>query len=276
MLTNNKEAVSTAENEKEGVIMHFKLGVVMEDIGDLESALAPFWQDNEECFEFVDETEFVVAAYKKAKDKRTLEEWAEGQGYVKVGEQWGYHSNPQTEFDWFEIGGRWAQSLLIKADVKEEDYKIEIPIDINILFIYREEKSEVFSEFKDMTEAVERLYEYEDSERWGSLHEFAMSQKLAEVDGRYGLYYNPNQVVEESDPPKAVPEGYRWVDAARIKDIEWELMASLSGKSFRVATVLDYDGEMREMDLSECENPFIDFIKTQNPELFFVVVDCHL
>lgn len=155
--------------------------------------------------------------------------------------EYGYWYNPYAQWDWYVIGGRWKGSLLIKEDVKE----------------------------------------------------FTV--------GRPG-------VIHSREAGKEV-EGYRWVDVAKIKDIEWGKMEEINrerlskfwdekhqdkerfftgikeGESkedylkrvvpFMTYSVLNGDGWYETEELTG-EEYFQEFIKDEDPEKYFAVVDCHI
>lgn len=99
--------------------------------------------------------------YPLKKVYKTLKEYAEEyHGYVYNEEEkgYGFYSNPNAFYDWYEIGGRWPCVFLVK----------------------------------------------------GTCDEYS-----------YGERYRSNESGE-------APEGYKWVSAARKKDIEWDVMMKLA------------------------------------------------
>ena len=86
----------------------------------------------------------------------------EHRGYVQNGEgMWGYTHNPNSKWDWWQIGGRFSRNFLVKEDLE------------------------------DCITSYDR----------------------------------------NSDEPDGAPEGYKYVDAARKKDICWDLMKQLTVES---------------------------------------------
>lgn len=100
----------------------------------------------------------VIPAYPSTKLFRTFEEYAEEQGvpFDEQKERYGYWYNPNAMWDWYSIGGRWADMFLVK----------------------------------------DTCTEFSPGER---------------------SWYN-------SEKEFVAPEGYRWVCAARKKDIDWQKM----------------------------------------------------
>lgn len=102
--------------------------------------------------------------------------------YSKEHEAFGYYTNPNSMWDWYQIGGRWPVTFLVKADCV--DYSI------------------------------------------------------GERD--YGD--------DESKYP--TPEGYRWVSAARKKDIQWQAM-----KDFKLGLARKGYQNLNSMFVSKTQSP---------------------
>ena len=182
---------------------HFVVGVLIDRLSSdaIERAMAPYQENNmldcpKEYLEFFDmedemreeyETETVTQVktpegalvFRHSSDipreeqelveipftvkYPTFEEFAKDyHGHAGPDEEtgrYGYWENPQAKWDWYEVGGRWTNMLLVK-DTLPDDVWVR--------------------------------------------------------GGHYG------QPVDES-----APEGYMWVDGAKIKDIEFEVMSNL-------------------------------------------------
>ena len=63
----------------------------------------------------------VIPAYPRTKLFRTFAEYAEGQGvpFDEQKERYGYWYNPNAMWDWYSIGGRWADMFLVKDTCTE-------------------------------------------------------------------------------------------------------------------------------------------------------------
>lgn len=69
----------------------------------------------------------------------SFEQYAESFGFEYDGKKqgYGYYCNPNTRWDWYQIGGRWAEMFLVRTDCKEysegerswcnEDAQLEAP-----------------------------------------------------------------------------------------------------------------------------------------------------
>lgn len=103
---------------------HFTVGVFIKDGGkNLEELLAPYQQNNmgdcpKEYLAFEDCTEEVLATYEKHKEEyKDIDTFAaKYHGYEKDEEtgKYGYWENPNAEWDWYEIGGRWSNKILTR------------------------------------------------------------------------------------------------------------------------------------------------------------------
>lgn len=245
---------------------HFTVGVFLDGTKTLEELLAPYQENNmgdcpKEFMEFNDVTDECTKEYQDESDEikikySTLENYIEEyHGYKKDEEfgRYGYWENPNKKWDWWQIGGRWSFSLLVKNDAER---------------------------------VIDRF------------------QKNNSVDG------------------------YGWVDAAKVKDIEFKLMAeqnktnfekrweeaknendvkrcfifgikngdtkeSFIGRNVEFSTfaVITSDGKWHEKgkmgwwamssetleEEKEWNDSYYDtFFKNVSPELVFCVVDCHI
>lgn len=111
------------------MMSHFTVGVFIDIKKDkkLEDLLAPYQENNmgdcpKEYLEFNECDKEDIEEYENHKDEyETLEDFMwEYHGYKKDKEtgKYGYWENPNAEWDWYEIGGRWSNSLLTKNGVK--------------------------------------------------------------------------------------------------------------------------------------------------------------
>ena len=86
--------------------MHFALLVLACEDDSLDELLEPYWQDNDdpEIVEFEED------------------EWCDVD--PKTGKR-GYWWNPQTEWDWWVIGGRFPNALILKDGARADQAKIK-------------------------------------------------------------------------------------------------------------------------------------------------------
>lgn len=119
---------------------HFTVGVFIDKKGKgLEELLAPYQENNMgDCpkkylkFEECDKSD--LEEYENHKDEyESLDQFMEEyHGYKKDTEtrKYGYWENPNAKWDWYEVGGRWSNSLLTKNG-KRCDYEELKNIDWN-------------------------------------------------------------------------------------------------------------------------------------------------
>ena len=107
--------------------MHFTVGVLVDKKGKkLEELLAPYQENNmgncpKEFLEFREATEEINEYEDHKEDYETLDEFMEdyyGIRKDKETEKYGYWENPNAQWDWYQIGGRWSNMLLSKNGYK--------------------------------------------------------------------------------------------------------------------------------------------------------------
>lgn len=126
---------------------HYSVAVLTnEDTGDVEDQLAPFNEEGEEYFKFDIEI-------KKGEEEKNREEELSGDYWSKPEKKserdrymamtpkefieeyhgyqedddgnWGTMNNPNGQWDWFEVGGRWKAMLKIKPEAKGDYSPLE-------------------------------------------------------------------------------------------------------------------------------------------------------
>lgn len=87
-------------------------------------------------------------------------------------------------------------------------------------------------------------------------------------------YLSPPWESGENQELRKPVEGYRWVDAARIRDIEWEKMLELEHPiKFYAFVGLDEDWMATEINEHKA---FVELLEDQDEDCFLVVTDCHV
>lgn len=114
---------------------HFVVAVLMnEENNSLEDLLAPYQENDmedcpEEYLEFIECDESDIEKYKEHQDKyKTLDEFMEEyHGYQKNTEtgKYGYYDNLNAKWDWYVVGGRWSNLLLLKNGEYSDSAKIK-------------------------------------------------------------------------------------------------------------------------------------------------------
>ena len=130
---------------------HFTVLIIGET--DIEKALYPFWELDLNKQDLIkdDRAEFIIEFKKEDLEKEfekfkeehkedikkgkedywikyrtcSAEEWVrdwDGHYLNKEETDYGYYTNPNAKWDWYEIGGRWAGSLKLKKNVDKSKY----------------------------------------------------------------------------------------------------------------------------------------------------------
>lgn len=94
---------------------HFIVAVFHHADEDIESLLAPFNEQDENYTVFVPHDysyKELNETYHEVKEKYGYETWSEFMreyyGFIRDEEGvWGYMSNPNAKWDWYQVGGRW-------------------------------------------------------------------------------------------------------------------------------------------------------------------------
>lgn len=102
---------------------HFTVAVIKHKDDSLEGLLQPYYEGGlhdlpSEYIEFRECDESEIKEYEEHKEKyENLDEFMENyHGYVKNKEtgKYGYYFNPNAHWDWYQVGGRWSNALLLK------------------------------------------------------------------------------------------------------------------------------------------------------------------
>ena len=98
--------------------------VILNEFEDLPTVMEPYEEcpDNDDYLEFEDITDDVLKEYKdyvdEGKEEVNFTEFLDRNGYVEQDGRYGYKSNPNGHWDWYEVGGRWSSYLKLKDKVK--------------------------------------------------------------------------------------------------------------------------------------------------------------
>lgn len=246
---------------------HFTVGVICENINDVESLLAPY-NESLEVEPCVVRTKGQMIEDGKAFKKYCQEEAKNGiKSYMiphltaKTDEEfynlqredcYEYDEdgneltmyNPDSKWDWYSIGGRWAGELRLKKEEDENgDYYCDMAPIKEIDFSPDKEKyDECYKWWKDNVEAPD--------EEWDE-------------------FYKKSYFTE------------------RYRDAEEYATRSASFTTFALVTPDGEWHEQGEMGWFGCssdspdearawDEQYMSFIKNANPEHYFVMVDCHI
>lgn len=140
---------------------HFTVLVPASDEKDLDARLLPYHEYEctgiEEYTRFVPEDmEELQAKYKEHGDGRTFDEFVPDWCGAKKNEEgiYGRVTNPNAEWDWWVVGGRWKGTLLLKAGLRKVDTALAGDIDWNAMQAQQvQEKHKRYQEWKALPDA---------------------------------------------------------------------------------------------------------------------------
>ena len=175
---------------------HFCLGVICRNgtESDIAKLLAPFSVDGDEFQKFHSITEEYKKKYEKSefKEKRPtfdeyMEEYELEERDAKTND-YGYWSNPNGKWDWYEIGGRFRRIMPLKNGSKMTTAKIK---DINFDRddeIYEKEKRfwELVVEEQPLKEGEKEPINWYTKEFYTSLYE--NKQEYADRESRFKIF----------------------------------------------------------------------------------------
>lgn len=153
--------------------MHFAVAIFTKPEGKtVEELLEPFEEESEEYSKFVELDPEEMEIYKKgvekankAGDKVTLEEVIANDGYEQNEEgKFGYYTNPNAQFDWYQIGGRWSNQLLTK-DGRRCNFAALKDINWEAMFATKEQNlKKIWNETKDFERTLHGILKDETEE----------------------------------------------------------------------------------------------------------------
>lgn len=282
--------------------MHFTVLVVHEKDEDIHELLAPFQENNmgdcpEIYLEFEDETEDIKRQFDQLSEEQkvqypTFDDYAVNYwGAVKQGEQYGHVSNPNAEWDWYQIGGRWANFFLLKPG-KEGIRGEHSALDKNPTYRDGYYDSACISDidFDTMRKLAEDrartkhvavmaiANEHGPFRDWDSFRNLATERKLTMDEARDGYHAQPAVVAfkEKFDPFVDRIENYTCCTEEEFVQRQLDAVAG-------VYAILK-DGEWRTSDAGFFEQAnewdklvteTYEDLLLNNPEIWVTVVDCH-
>ena len=170
---------------------------------------------------------------------------------------WGYWENPNAKWDWWKIGGRWSNMLLLRSGEQVNVAQIK-----DIFFIEQEQCEGVTVEIEGMPVPIDLAPKFqigvaEASQQW----EMAIAGKnLYKPEYYMKRYVNKQGFLREMLSIKTyavlTPDG-TWHASG---EMGWFGISSESPEEARHFSNSYYDA----------------FIKSADPEHFLVIVDCHI
>lgn len=234
---------------------HFVVGVIMKKEQSLEDLLAPYQENNgngnNKFVEFLDRTEEVLEEYENRKDEyknHNIEDFVDDWfGYEKYNGKYGYWENPNAKWDWYQIGGRWNDSIKLKdgkvcnnAKISDIDFSIDMEVyDKQIRFweLYIEKQEPQTEEEKEIIRHTfyKELY---------YTNRFKSKEEYAESTASFSTY------------------------AVVTPDGKWHSKGEMGWFGFS-----DEDEE----SVVKWSNLYYDtFMKPYNEDYILVIVDCHI
>jgi hypothetical protein len=263
---------------------HFSVVVVGEDV---DGQLAPYSeQDYEERYStFEDCTEEIVEGWKQYPldllasggdevEYKTIEEYAVGfHGYQKNDEgQYGYEHNPNAQWDWWEVGGRW-DSFFTNKTTGEGVNQIAV---------------------KDLAVEAGRIGAGEDASKafavWRAIfHHLGKPRSWDDVRGN-GTNIDAARMVYNAQPAiKAYQEIDSWSCPVELLGFDEEAYVEQCKNGVFVPYAVIRDGEWvgkgqmgwfgtSSNDTSENKwnKSFQDLLMDLDPDTLLTVVDCHI
>lgn len=160
--------------------------------------------------------------------------------------------NPNSKWDWYEVGGRWSGSLLVQVDVlKEGDYRAQKHPRTPTGYCWVNQ-----AKIKDV--------------EWEKMREFKLATLVPYDDfvEQQCVFYNPEyfkKLYPESDYEKLLTQ--------------FSTFAVLTENGWKEAGEMGWFGCSSATPEQECEwklSFFETFIKNEDPENYITVVDCHI
>lgn len=240
--------------------MHFSVGVFSKTFEEVSEILEPFQENNmgtcpDRYLEFKDIEDECRKQYQEEHKKTysTFEEFME-KYYGLVGKdekmkRYGYWHNPNSKWDWYELGGRFRGQLLVK------DTKPFILGNAGVFGDKLEEK------------ITPKGYQWVDSAKlkdveWGLMskvykkiasHNWDTIMKINEGERRIACFLNN---IQKHDTKQTYIE---------------------RASKFSTYAVITPSESWHEKESEEWSYNYYDrFIKKADPELYFTIIDCHI
>ncbi|MFC1535761.1 hypothetical protein ACFL4H_00175 [Candidatus Neomarinimicrobiota bacterium] len=312
---------------------HFTVLVIGDDV---DGQLAPFQENNmgdcpEEYMEFEVEIEF--GKEKEYQDSELSGEWMnkperkadlikykamspeefikEYTGWEKGENGWGYMTNPNCRWDWYQIGGRWAGMFKLKngvaAPVPNFSYGWDAKEREKMLKQNRTDQAQKGDiDFAGMIAAdVERAgLQYDTVEKFygGKIPKITIPWKSIidnknykdwDIDAKRKLYHDQPAKKTEKKLKAALPDtdrDLRWTDLEDYQCTKEEYLKGVADRTISTFAVLR-NGEWLEKgrmgwwgmhdatdeDAKEWNKSFYDtFIKDLPDDTLLTIVDCHI
>lgn len=221
--------------------------------------LAPYMEDPDDpaYLEFDDHDDEVREGYEHVSDGRTMDEYAEDEGYIKHDGKYGYMMNPNAKWDWWVVGGRWRTKLWVEGRPADYGKIVDIQWDMirDTVLTNAQRSYNIMKEaYENGTKPKDWFCNYVEGEgiSTGFGHEmlYIAGESLDEYVHRHGY-----DVECPLDP-------YAFIDM----DGKWHEKGHMGW--FGIST--------DECPQDEWYKEFESFVSSLGPEDYLVVVDCHI
>lgn len=224
---------------------HFNVAVIGENVA---WELEPFQENNcgtcpEEFLEFIELDD--LAWYEKDFEKNTDYSdfhsfMTEYHGYKFENSKYGYIENPNRKWDWYEVGGRWSNSILTKNGQWTDSCKI-----------------------KDIDFEGMKNTRIENAVRaWTEIEKILQNGETDSFELRFNYGYQEGITKEEYVKQRA----YSLSSYCFLKDRTWYEKGEMGW--FGIG--------MNEKDTSDWQEELEDLILNLDPEETLTIVDCHI
>jgi hypothetical protein len=235
---------------------HFTVLIIgREGYNDIDEALLPYGEESEDFFEWNDKTDEVLADYamesiENLEKYETLEKYVkEYYGYEELHGRYGYNSNPNGQWDWYQVGGRWSGSIPLKSGG----------------FVDSAEKGDI-----DIEALKVNIEVYKDSVRLWELivdeqEVLTPDEKLITEGNRYKKEYFLKNYTDKDSYAKSMAS---FVTYAVVLDGVWHQKGRMGWFGMSDET----DEEATAWD----NNFFKAFIEELEDDAYITLVDCHI
>lgn len=254
---------------------HFSVGVICESPADVDKLLAPY-DENIEVKPYIGRTKAeMIAEGKKCKamyeekpeEYDWLSDFAKAQSnedfynlekndyceYDEDGNEFSTY-NPKSKWDWYLIGGRWADEL--KVRITEENGLSDYAYDETDEFVYCDE-----AKIKDIDFSMNK-------ERYDECLQWWKNNIEAPDEEWKGLYKKEYYTERYKDAEEYATRNATFSTFALVTpDGEWHECGEMGW--FGCSS--DTSEEARAWD-----EQYMSFIENADPEYYFVMVDCHI
>lgn len=278
-------------------------------IGDnFEEQLAPYNEQNEQYFSFVDKTKEVLETWENGSlDNKSIKEYYDNNfdeflkdyfGYTKIDDKYGYHANPNAKWDWYQVGGRWSNFFKLKEDKNGEAKYVDV--------IYKKD-IDIDAMKKDAENTAAKTYDKLINVFGGSIPkldiewETLLDDKSISIDEKRSMYHNQTAIqqlkkvsAEYSDKMQNSDEDHEmwlFLSFLDLEDFQCSKNEYIERQKNGVLTTFAFlkDGiwcergnmgwfgvALNEAPLHEWNKKFMEMFNSLSDDTLITLVDCHI